>query len=299
MKTLGVEGEIINIEKPVRLALLGCGSHAYRNILPSLRFVPDATLTVVCDKNEEKAKLFAKHHGAETYFSSTEELLNHYKESYDAIIAIVGFCPVTGEPLYPKVLEPFLLKGIPVWLEKPPAASAKALESITSSARKGNTFFQVGFKMMFSPSVEKVKKLIKKESFGKVRSFDASYAVTLPEDIRDLTNPDARRFLDDIVHILSQIQFLFGCPSKMTVFSNGVCDATAILEYEENIVGTLRILGGVSVTGPAEYMRVIGSHSYHDNGCMIELQNAEKVLFHDAGNPGSYGRDISFNLWVY
>lgn len=294
MKLLGIEGEIIELEKPVRLAVLGCGSHVYRNILPSIRYIPDAVLTVFCDKNAEKAELFAKYHGVENWCSSTDELLKDFPEKYDALLVIIGFSPETGNPLYPEIIPQFLERGIPVWLEKPPAASYQQLGLLTAAAKKGNTFFQTGFKMMFAPALQQVKKLIGAPKFGKPQSFDVSYAVSFPSDVRDLTDVNARRFLDDIVHILSQIQFLFGCPYKMTTYRGGENDAVAVLEYKNGLTGVVRILGGISITGPAEYMRIVGNSDKIDNGTLIELKNAEEVVLHEPGNPGSYGRDFSF-----
>ena len=294
MKLLGTEGEIIEVEKPIRLAVIGCGSHVYRNILPSIRFIPNALLTVFCDKNPEKAELFAKYHGVETWYSSIYDLIDAFPEKFDALLVVVGFSPETGKPLYPDIVPLFLEKGIPVWMEKPPTSSSIDLQSFVIAEKNGNTFFQTGFKMMFSPALQHVKKLINTPKFGNPQSFDLSYAVSFPLDIRDLTNVNARRFLDDIVHVLSQIQFLFGCPDKMTTFRGGENDAISILEYKNGLTGAIRILGGISITGPAEYLRIIGCSDKADNGTFIELKHAEEIIMHEPGNPGSYGRDCSF-----
>lgn len=294
MKLLGVEGEIIEIEKPVRLAILGCGSHVYRNILPAIRFIPRAVLTCVCDKNEDKSKLFARYHGIGAWYTSVEDLLEVFPEKFDALLAVVGFCPTTGRPLYPDIIPAFLEKGVPVWLEKPPASSADELQILVDSAVTGKTFFQTGFKMMFAPSIQKVKQLLEMPQFGATQSFDISYAVTYPDDMRNLTDVNARRFLDDIVHVLSQIQYLFGSPEKITTYKSQHHDATAILEYASGAVGSIRILGGISITGPAEYLRIVGTGKQKDNGHLIEVHHAEKIVMHEPGNPGSYGRDVSY-----
>ncbi len=294
MKVLGIEGEIVEVKKPVRLAVIGCGSHVYRNILPSIRFIPNAIITVFCDKNTEKAELFAKYHGVETWCCSAEELLKMFPEKFDALLVIVGFSPDTGKPLYSEIVPSFLKRGIPVWMEKPPAASCEELASFVAASKQGNTFFQTGFKMMFAPALQQVKKLMNSDKFGVPQSFDISYAVSFPSDIRDLTNINARRFLDDIVHILSQIQFLFGCPYRMTTFRGGENDAIAILEYKNGLTGAIRILGGISITGPAEYLRIVGTCDKVDNGTLIELKNSEEITLHEPGDPGAYGRDFSF-----
>jgi hypothetical protein len=39
--------------------MAGCGSHAYRNVLPVLRYIPEFELHACCDLNPAKAELFA------------------------------------------------------------------------------------------------------------------------------------------------------------------------------------------------------------------------------------------------
>lgn len=286
---LGVEGELIkrtSLEGIARLGLVGCGAHAYRNILPVLQYIPEAKLIATCDLNREKALLYAKQFGADHYFTDVRSMISSV--GLDAILAVVGFNPNTGKPRYPEVVPPLLRRGIPVWFEKPPAASAQDLQAIIDAAEEGKTFAQVGFKMMFAPAVEKVHSIINSESFGKPQSFTASYAVDLPHDIRNLHDPGSRRFLDDIVHMLSQLELLFGTPSICTQFPSGNDSGFAVLEYENDLTGILHMKGGARIIGPDEQLEIVGE------GSILNLSGGTKITHHQKGSYGSYGREISF-----
>jgi len=292
MNLLGIEGDIYGcLEKEiVRTALIGCGSHAYRNILSALRFVPRARLIATCDTNNEKSRLYAEAFGAETYYSSIDEMLK--SQTIDAVLLIVGFDPLTGDPLYPDLACKILEHGIPVWMEKPPAASSHQVQRMINSAEIGGTFFQVGFKMMFAPAIIKTYELLQRSEIGSPHSFDISYAVPFPREPSDLNDPSARRFIDDIVHVLSQIQYLFGTPTEMAYFRGKGTDASAILLYPDGLHGVIRILGAASIIGPAEQLRISGGGA--DDGWIIQVNHGKELILHERGNPGSYGRDVSF-----
>ena len=166
---LGLEGELLESKDkyPVKIAFIGCGSHAYRNIYPCLQFLP-IDLVAVCDTNEEKAELFRKKFGATKFYTDYKKMLED--EDIDAVITVVGFGD-DGTPLYLPIVNYVLSKGIPVWFEKPPAKNADEVRDMIVTAKEGKTFAQVGFKKMFMPSIEKVRNIIKSKEFGKITTY--------------------------------------------------------------------------------------------------------------------------------
>lgn len=194
---IGLEGEIVRTT-PIRLGLVGCGAHAYRNVLPPLRQIPAARMTSFCDHNVSKAELYAKAVGFEaTWHGSVSEMLD--AEELDAVLVVVGFDDDTGAPLYPEVAGPILRRGLPVWMEKPPARDARGVEALMEAAAAGETFAQVGFKKVFSPAVERSRQLVELAEFGAPTQYTYTYDVDLPLRVGDLRAPDGRRFLDDFV----------------------------------------------------------------------------------------------------
>ena len=61
-------------ERHLRIALVGCGGHAYRNILPALNYLP-IELAATCDVDQTRAERYARTFGAERAFDSFDRLL--------------------------------------------------------------------------------------------------------------------------------------------------------------------------------------------------------------------------------
>ncbi len=283
-KNLGKEGEIINDDSTINLGLIGCGSHAFRNILPSLRFIDEANLVATCDINSEKAKMYSDKYGAKNYFTDFKKMLDL---NLDGVIVITSFDLETGKPTYPEITAKILESNTNVFIEKPPASSRIHYEIIEEAEKNSDAFVQIGFKMMFAPAIEKVKKLIQRSDFGKVQSYEISYAVDLPSDIRNLMKPESRRFLDDIVHPISQIVSLFDMPESMEYFTSGESDGFALLDHGL-YKGVLHMTSGVKKIGPLETLKIVGE------GPMIELKSGEEIRYYNNRDVESYSRGTNF-----
>jgi hypothetical protein len=79
---LGINGRLTD-EPAVRVGFIGCGSHAFRNVFPTLQFVP-AELVAVCDREIERAEAFKKQFGAERAYQDHRDMLA--KEKLDAVL---------------------------------------------------------------------------------------------------------------------------------------------------------------------------------------------------------------------
>ncbi len=285
---LWVEWNLLLLEenKIKKIWIIWCWAHLYRNILPALRFVEWHEIIATCDLNIEKAKLFAKANWATYYYSNYIEMINNHE--FDYIIIVVWYDIVTWKPLYPTIAKHILSKWINTWMEKPPTDNSKELENLKNIANQNNCFFQVWFKMMFAPALNEIKNMLLRKNFNSVQSFYVTYAVDMPDDIRDLTIPWNRRFLDDIVHVFSQIHYLFWKPNKMKYFKSWKNDWFIILKYLNWFYWTIHVQWWIWIIWPAEYLRIIWEWSF------IELIWWTKLMYHNYWDPWSYWRDISY-----
>lgn len=283
---LGIEGELIKIgkEKPINIGVVGCGSHAFRNIYPCFQFLP-VNLVAVCDFSEEKAKLFKKQFGAENYYTDYRKMAEN--EKLDAVFLILGFSE-EGMPQYPLVADYFLEKGIPVWMEKPPAENSQKIKEMISSANIGNTFGQVGFKKMFMPSIKKVVDIINNKKFGKITTYSLRYPVDMPKDIRNIEEATARRFLDDFVHVASTILAVIGKPKELFYKRSSNGGGIAMFIHDKNIVGTVHFSKGASEMCPLESIEVVGENSN------VVLNNNIEIVYYPPSKRLLYGRSTSF-----
>ena len=99
-------------EKTLKVAVVGVGSHAYRNILPTMTFLP-VSLRAFCDVNLELAERTASQYGVKATYASAREMYG--KEELDAVFLSVS------PGLHPGLCCEAFDAGLHVWLEKPPA----------------------------------------------------------------------------------------------------------------------------------------------------------------------------------
>jgi len=284
---IGIEGELLPVKESAvaRVAVIGCGSHSFRNIFPTFQFLP-IELVALCDLNIEKANLYAKKFGATKVYSDYKKMLE--KEKLDGVFLILGFDDNTGKPLYPEVACEILNRGIPVWMEKPPSATVEEVQKMIASTKQGKTFAQVGFKKMFSPAIQKTKELMQSKDFGKLSSFSIEYPIDVPANIWNLNDPAARRFLDDFVHVASTIIYLFGVPKETILFRTPDGGGIQVLLYESSVKGVIYLKKGASSYAPLERLEIVG------NNANIILGNAINLTFFTPANRGPYGRAIDY-----
>lgn len=273
--------------EPTRIGVVGCGGHAYRNVLPSVRQIPEAVLVSFCDLHRDKAELYARTLGTDaTAFADVDEMLDH--GGLDAVVVVVGFDDETGDPLYPPVVERILRRGIPVWLEKPPAADVAGVRRMADAAAAGGTFAQVGFKKVFSPAVDRLGQLVALPEFGPVTQYSYSYDVDLPAEIGNLRSPSGRRFLDDFVHVASVLDHLVGLPARVQTV-RGPSGAGVVLNTHANgVVGTVNVANSRSGLAPVERLEIVGT------GASAFLENGAYLRYYPPGTRGPYGTSTSY-----
>src|SRR4051794_36645281 len=119
-----------------RLCVVGAGSHATRRIYPYLG-AAGAQLVGVCDLDREKAERNARRFGG-TPYDALEPMLE--AEQPDGVIVCIG--PNAHAELAPIVMR----RGIPVYTEKPPAATAAAALAVARVSQETGVLCTTAFK---------------------------------------------------------------------------------------------------------------------------------------------------------
>lgn len=281
---IGIEGELIYKQKVVRLGIVGCGGHSFRNIYPVLQYLPNAELIACCDLNIEKAKKYSSKFGAPFYYDDYKEMVS--KHALDAVLLILGFGK-DGKPLYPEIASQILSLGISVWMEKPPASDSQTIKKMISAIREP-AISQVGFKKLFSPAITQARKILASDSFKRISSYSYFYRVDLPVIVGDLMSPDGRRFLDDFVHVASVIVDLIGTPSYVTCFRSATGDGIIVFEHENGTIGSIHLSKNASEIGNVERIEIIG------NGTTLVINNGIELEFFPSAWRGPYGRATDY-----
>src|SRR5258708_29625860 len=98
-------------ERKLRVGMVGLGSHAYRNILPALHYLP-VNLVPLCDLDAATLASTGKEYEGKALFTSTSQM---YQEmELDAVL--LCFDPRHHPQLTREPMEP----GLHVWMAHPP-----------------------------------------------------------------------------------------------------------------------------------------------------------------------------------
>lgn len=143
-----------------RIGVIGGGRHSSSNHGPALKTYKTAHpekihLAAVCDKDAERARIYAQNFGfARTYHDYTVML---EKEKLDGIVA------VTPIVLTRTVVADLLTKGIPLLFEKTPGKSSVDTKELLRIARENNTLHMISFNRRFNPAVVKAREWLREE----------------------------------------------------------------------------------------------------------------------------------------
>ena len=119
----------------LRLALIGLGGHAYRNLLPALHYLP-VRLVALCDSNKDILSRTAQEYEGCACFTDAAELFS--ASELDVVLLAVGATQ------HPSLARQALAHGLHVWMEKPPAVRASQIEALLPL--RGDRVCAVGFK---------------------------------------------------------------------------------------------------------------------------------------------------------
>lgn len=275
-------------QRRIRVAAIGCGGHAQRNVLPALQFAP-AELVAVCDLDQPRAEACARQFGAATVYIDHHTMLD--QEKPDAVIIVTNYDD-EGRPRYPALAIDSLRAGANAWIEKPPASSVAEVDAMIAASQETGRFVAVGFKKMFAPANVKAREIISRPEFGAVATLTARYPQSLPPvekrgDLKAMVG-----FLDHIVHPCSVIRLLGGPIASLSwERTDTTCGSITLLRFTSGAIGSLHLSAAQPGTMPLERTEIIGS----GGGAVVVDNNIRVTYYRPGGGPdGGYGRAGSY-----
>ena len=269
-------------ERRVRLGVVGVGSHAYRNILPALHYLP-VSLVAVCDVNAELLQVTGAQYGGVTTYTDAGEM--YAAEQLDAVLICAG------PRQHPSLALQALAAGLHVWIEKPPAMRASEVEAMI--AARGDRVCAVGFKKAYMPATRKAAELIALPEFGSLRSMLAVYPMTIQADGAGvLERGDFTNWLGNGIHPLSLMLALGGRVEAVTTVrgpadARGECAGALHLAFTSGAVGTFFFAGGSPPGYPVERYECYGDRH------AVTIENSGRVAYH-RGIPFEYAQTRDF-----
>lgn len=258
----------------MKIGWIGLGRHASAMLLPKLAGL-GAELAAICDPQPDalaRARLLAP--GAAP-FARARDLLEH--PGLDAVGIAVG--PAVHAELAPLALA----RGLPVFVEKPPGATAAQAEAILAAAERARKPVVLGFMKRHSTANRVAFNLTRAPEFGPVAGFLGHY-MTAPTYFQG--NPDYTGFyLHHCVHYLDLVPWLMGPLSGLRVRKHEASPGRLLLHVDldcrSGALATLAMGTLQSRGAPVEWWQVMGDHR------RVEVRNVTEVR---------YVRDPSFKV---
>jgi len=246
-----------------RIAFVGAGIHSTESLYPNIPMIPEFDLVAVCDLIEERARLKAKKYGAPNYYRDVEVMLDKVKPQ--------GVC-ICGPPdMHYEVGLKVLERGIPIWVEKPPAPNLAKTMELAELAKKRNTFGMVGFMKRFAPANLVAKEFMKSSAFGKLSSITVIHGCGPYEDVRNMLSFNG-------IHMIDLLRFFAGDVERLFAYAynppENVKAVSVSIQLANGAVGQLNQNSGHTWSDCFEQTYISGSGV----GILIDASRAVEVM---------------------
>jgi myo-inositol 2-dehydrogenase / D-chiro-inositol 1-dehydrogenase len=254
----------------MRIGWIGCGTHAAEMLLPQLVRLP-VTLAALCDTNAERLALVGDRYGVTSRYSDADALLGH--AGLDAIGMAVG--PAVHARIGAAALE----RGLAVFMEKPPAPTAREAQALADVAARTGRPCVVGFMKRYSTANRIAGNILHAPDFGVRASLLGEY-MTAPGYF--VGNPDYTGFLlHHCVHAMDLVPWLLDEPVATVQARRFEMEPGKLLlhvgfGFASGALATV-VMGTHQSRGtPMEWWQVMGDHK------RVEMRNVHEVRYYRA-----------------
>ena len=145
----------------VRIGVVGAGGVMQRVHLPSLRKLGGVEVVAMAELNRALGQRVATAFGIPRVYGSAEELVA--QEALDGVVVIAG------KPWHAAACMPALERGLPVFTEKPLAATIEDGRRMVETARRTGARLMVGYMKRYDPAYLEAARLLREGALGEVR----------------------------------------------------------------------------------------------------------------------------------
>jgi len=247
----------------INLGFIGCGSHSTHNTYPMLAYT-HARLEAVCDLDETRARRNATLYGdSQTkVYTDAEKLL--------AETTLDGLMVVGPPAMHHQYGMAALKRGIPVYVEKPPAPNLAMAVEMVETAKANRAFVMCGYMKRFGMAYQKIRQMVDGGEFQPVSgSFKYSHW--------SWENVNMMWFMS--IHIIDLAIYYFG--KVKAVYSvcgtHGGCVSVSLILHHENGLHTQLML---DTSHPRIHERVEISGKLNGKNALVIVDNVQHMELH-------------------
>lgn len=253
----------VSQEEAARIAFIGAGNHSTQSLYPNIAHIPEFDLVAVCDLAEDRARYAARRFGALSWHTDARRMLDEVRPQ--------GVCIVGPPAMHYELGLMALERGIPVFLEKPPAPTPAQAEELAEAARTHGAWGMVGFMKRFAPANVIAREATQGEAFGSLSSITLMHGSGPYDDVR-------RMLLFNGIHMLDLARYLAG--DVVDLFAYGspagapVQAVSVAMRFAGGAVGQLNMNSGHTWADTFEQVYLSGSKG----GIVIDGSRATELM---------------------
>lgn len=252
----------------LRIGWIGCGVHANEMLLPQLTR-HDVEITALCDTDEARLNSTGRRYGVPEAgrLRDWRSLLS--RGDLDAVGLAVG------PALHHEIGLAAIARGLPLFIEKPPAPTARQAAELAEAAASRKVPVVLGFMKRYSTANRIAANVIRTTEFGATASFLGEY-MTAPTYFAG--DPDYSGFyLHHCVHYFDLVPHLMGEVASVNARRHELAPGKLLLHVDFRFanggIGTL-VMGTHQSRGtPMEWWQVMGDHA------RVEVRNVHEVRY--------------------
>lgn len=252
----------------LRVGWIGCGLHANEMLLPQLTR-HDVEITALCDTDEARLNTTGRRYGVPeaARLRDWRSLLS--RGDLDAVGLAVG------PALHHEIGLAAIARGLPLFIEKPPAPTARQAAELAEAAANRKVPVVLGFMKRYSTANRIAANVIGTKEFGATASFLGEY-MTAPTYFAG--DPDYSGFyLHHCVHYFDLVPHLMGEVASVSARRHELAPGKLLLHVDFRFanggIGTL-VMGTHQSRGtPMEWWQVMGDHT------RVEVRNVHEVRY--------------------
>lgn len=249
----------------LNIGWIGCGVHATQMLLPQL-VRHDVKIAALCDIDGRRLADAGRQFGVSALTSDVDTLLA--TPGIDAVGMAVG--PDQHLAFSKKALE----RGLSVFIEKPPAATAAGARELLAASERAKKPLLVGFMKRYSIGNRMAANIVRSGRFGDVLGI-TGYYMTAPGYFAG--NVDYTGFfLHHCVHYMDLVSFLVSPVKSLTARKVEKTPGRVLFhvgfEFECGAIGNIA-MGTIQSRGtPVERIELMGDHQRIEVEDVIEIR---------------------------
>lgn len=273
--------------KPLRAALLGCGTFGHRHAQNLVSLPDQVELVAFCDRNPARAQAYA-----EQYTAGRAAVFDHHAELLEqAGLELLIVClPPAG---HSDEVELAAARGVHLLMEKPIALTSAHAWRMVHAAERAGIKTQVGFMFRFGEAVEYLKTRLVSGEAGAPGLMSARYFCNaLHSPWWRSREKSGGQLVEQVIHMIDLQRYLFG--EAESVFSrqanrfHGHLPDYTIEDVSATVIGYQSgALGVIYATNGAIPNRWINDYRVVTQHLTADFTNANNATFHDTATPGA------------